>query len=112
MYANFLQHVNSSNGLLLAEDFNNLETGYFNGLYTYPKDLYTKVLSIGMKKVLKENGIHPHPLKFIYGMQQCTSQCANKESHIEHIEDVSIINQIIQENNKMKLNGATNYIAN
>jgi hypothetical protein len=74
-----------------------LEKGYFNGIYTYPKELYTKVLSVGMKKLLEENGIHPHPFKFVCGIQQCTSQFANKEGHIEHIEE-------FHKRNKFRLN--------
>jgi hypothetical protein len=54
----FGREVNEHNGLLLAEDFNNNEK-CFEGIYTYPKELYTKDLSVGMKTILKENGIHP-----------------------------------------------------
>jgi hypothetical protein len=67
-YTNFLQQVNSRNGLILAEDFNNLEKGYFNGIYTYPKELYTKDLNVGLKKILEDNGIQTHPFKFVCGI--------------------------------------------
>jgi hypothetical protein len=66
-YANFIKEVN---GLELAIDFNNIKEGNFHGINTYPKELYTKDLSIGMKTVLEENSIHPRPFKFVYGMQQ------------------------------------------
>jgi hypothetical protein len=79
-YADFLKEVNEDNGLELATVFNNLEEGNFHGIYTYPKELYTKDLSIGMKAVMKQNGIHPYPFKFMCGIQQCTSQFANKMS--------------------------------
>jgi hypothetical protein len=39
--------------MLLAEDFNNNEK-CFKGIYTYPKKLYTKDLSVGMKTILKK----------------------------------------------------------
>jgi hypothetical protein len=81
-----VKEVNEYNGLELAIDFNNIEEGNFHDIYTYPKELYTKDLSIGMKTILEDNDIHPHPFKFVCGMQQCSSQFANKEEHIEHIE--------------------------
>jgi hypothetical protein len=40
-----------------------------------------------MKTILEREGIHPHPFKFVCGLQQCTSQFVNKEGHIEHIEE-------------------------
>jgi hypothetical protein len=39
-----------------------------------------------MKAVLEQNGIHLHPFKFVCGMQQCISQFANKEVHIDHVK--------------------------
>jgi hypothetical protein len=83
-YAQLIQEMNEYNGLLLAQEFNNNEQ-IFKGIYYYPKELYTKDLSVGMKTVMKENGIHPHPFKYICGMQQCTSQFRNKVEHIEYI---------------------------
>jgi hypothetical protein len=73
--------------MLLAEEFNNNEKN-FEGIYYYPRELYTKGLSIGMKTVMENNGIHPHPFKFVCGMQQCTSQFYNRTQHIEHIENL------------------------
>jgi hypothetical protein len=55
------------NGLELTADFHNIEESYFHGVYTYPKELYTKDLSISMKTILEENDIHLHPFKFICG---------------------------------------------
>jgi hypothetical protein len=69
----------------MADDFNKTEET-FNGIYTYPKELYTEDLSVGMKTILEENGIHPHPFKFVCGMQQCTTQFDNKAQHIDHVE--------------------------
>jgi hypothetical protein len=69
----------------MADDFNRTEE-IFNGIYTYPKELYTKVLSVGMKTILEENGIHLHPFKFVCGMQQSTTQFDNKAQYIDHVE--------------------------
>jgi CRISPR/Cas system-associated exonuclease Cas4 (RecB family) len=46
---------------VIVDDFNKTEEA-FEGIYTYPRELYTKDLSAGMKKILEENGIHPIPL--------------------------------------------------
>jgi hypothetical protein len=67
-----------------------MHTRSFDGIDTYPKELYTKDLSVGMKTILEENGIHSHPLKFVCGMQQCISQFKNKSQHIDHINITSI----------------------
>jgi hypothetical protein len=85
-YSQFIREVNEYNRLLIAEDFNNNER-CFEGIYTYLKELYTKDLIVSMKTILENNGIHPHPFKFVYGMQQCTTQFHNKAQHIEHIEN-------------------------
>jgi hypothetical protein len=72
-YAQFVQEVNEYNGMLLAEEFNNNER-VFEGIYYYPRELQTNDISIGMKVIMENIGIHPHPFKFVCGMQQCTSQ--------------------------------------
>jgi hypothetical protein len=85
-YANFLKEVNEFNGLELEAEFNNLEEAKFHRIYTYSKELYTKNLSIEMKAVLEQNGIHPHPFKFEDGIQQWTFQFAKKEELIDLVK--------------------------
>jgi hypothetical protein len=84
-YAQFVHEINEYNGMLLAEEFNNNER-VFEGVYYYPKELQTKDIIIGMKVIMENNGIHPHPFKFVCGMQQCTSQFDNKGQQLDHIE--------------------------
>jgi hypothetical protein len=70
----------------LAEDFNTNEK-CFEGIYTYPKELYTKDLIGGMKTILEENDIHSYPFMFVCRMQQRISQFSNKAQYIDHIEN-------------------------
>jgi hypothetical protein len=39
-----------------------------------------------MKTIMENNGIHPHPFKYVCGMQQCTSQFDNRGQQLDHLE--------------------------
>jgi hypothetical protein len=68
---------------LITEEFNRLEDAHIHGNYTYPKESCTTNLSIDMKTALEQNRIHPHPFKFVCGIQQCISEFVNQKEHID-----------------------------